>query len=351
MDTVLVTGAAGFIGFHSARRLLGDGWRVIGVDNLNPYYDPRLKKARLAELSASTHFQFEELDLADRAATAELFAKNKIDYVLHLAAQAGVRHAIIDPHSYADANLVGFLDVLEGCRHSGCKHLLYASSSSVYGGNLRLPWRSDQAADHPLNLYGATKRANELMAHSYSHLFGLPTTGLRFFTVYGPWGRPDMAIWLFTEAIMDGKPIKLFNRGNMRRDFTYIDDVTEAIARLLAKPASPNLKWTGNAPDPASSAAPWRIYNIGNSRAEELRDVVSLIELEVGRAAIRELLPMQPGDIPETCADTSDLATAVGFQPRTSIGDGIHRFVDWYRTYREALGILDPKGKPENMTL
>jgi UDP-glucuronate 4-epimerase len=253
-----------------------------------------------------------------------------------LAAQAGVRHSLTEPHAYADSNLIGFLNVLEGCRQAECRHLVYASSSSVYGANTRLPWRASDIADHPLSLYGATKRANELMAHAYAHLFGIPATGLRFFTVYGPWGRPDMAIWLFTAAIMDGRPIRLFNNGRMRRDFTYVDDVTEAVVRLITQPAAPNPDWSGDAPDPASSKAPWRVYNVGNSRPEELTTVVALIEQAVGRTAIRELLPMQPGDVPETCADTTELERAVCFRPATAISDGIRRFVEWFRDYRRS---------------
>ncbi|MGA3308124.1 MAG: NAD-dependent epimerase [Xanthobacteraceae bacterium] len=335
-NAILVTGAAGFIGFHAARRLLADGWSVVGLDNLNAYYDPLLKKSRLAELAGYSNFQFEQHDLADRQAIAELFAAYRFAHVLHLAAQAGVRHSLTEPHAYADSNLIGFLNVLEGCRQAECRHLVYASSSSVYGANTRLPWRASDIADHPLSLYGATKRANELMAHAYAHLFGIPATGLRFFTVYGPWGRPDMAIWLFTAAIMDGRPIRLFNNGRMRRDFTYVDDVTEAVVRLITQPAAPNPDWSGDAPDPASSKAPWRVYNVGNSRPEELTTVVALIEQAVGRTAIRELLPMQPGDVPETCADTTELERAVCFRPATAISDGIRRFVEWFRDYRRS---------------
>jgi UDP-glucuronate 4-epimerase len=333
---ILVTGAAGFIGFHAASRLLAGGWLVIGVDNLSPYYDPLLKKARLAELSRYPNFQFEQHDLADKQAILDLFATYQFAYVLHLAAQAGVRHSIEDPNAYVDSNLVGFLNVLEGCRRTECQHFLYASSSSVYGANTRLPWRTSDTADHPLNLYGATKRANELMAHAYAHLFEIPTTGLRFFTVYGPWGRPDMAIWLFTAAIMHGKPIRLFNNGLMRRDFTYIDDVIEAVARLITRPAVPNLGWSGNAPDLASSNAPWRVYNIGNSHPIELIDLVRVIERAVGRTAVREFAPMQPGDVLETCADCTELERMVGFKPKTSIEEGVRSFVDWFREFHKA---------------
>jgi len=334
-EPILVTGAAGFIGFHVARRLLGDGCSVVGLDNLNAYYDPALKQARLAELAKNPAFKFVKLDLADRAGVAALFATYEFRDVIHLAAQAGVRHSLIDPHAYADANLTGFLNILEGCRSATSRHLVYASSSSVYGANTRMPFSTAQNVDHPLSLYGATKKANELMAHAYAHLFGLPATGLRFFTVYGPWGRPDMAMWLFTDAILAGRPIKLFNHGNMRRDFTYVDDVTEAVVRLIDRPPAGNAGWSGDRPDPATSRAPWRVYNIGNHTPVEVTEVVRLIEQAVGKPAIRELVPMQPGDVPETCADVDDLRRDVGFAPDTPIGDGIRRFTDWYRAYRK----------------
>jgi UDP-glucuronate 4-epimerase len=330
---ILVTGAAGFIGFHVARRLLEQGRSVIGLDNLNSYYDIRLKRARLAELENLRGFRFEQLDIADRAAMASLFSTYQFPYVVHLAAQAGVRYSLIEPHRYGEANLIGFLNVLEGCRHAGSRHLLYASSSSVYGANTRTPFRVTDNVDHPLSLYAATKKANELMAHTYAHLFDLPATGLRFFTVYGPWGRPDMAVWLFTEAVLEGRPVKLFNHGKMRRDFTYIDDVTESVVRLIGRPPRGDLEWSGQSPNPASSRAPWRIYNIGNNRPVELEHLLAVIEAATERTAVRELLPIQPGDVTETYADIADLAAAVDFAPRTLIEDGVNRFVSWYRAY------------------
>jgi UDP-glucuronate 4-epimerase len=332
-DTVLVTGVAGFIGMHVARRLLAQGHDVVGIDNLNPYYDPGLKTARVAELKAFSSFRFEKMDIADRKAMADLFTAARFPHVVHLAAQAGVRHSLTDPHAYADANLIGFLNVLEGCRHARSRHLLYASSSSVYGANTRMPFRTSDNVDHPLNFYGATKKANELMAHAYAHLFAVPATGLRFFTVYGPWGRPDMAMWLFTDAIMQGRPIKLFNNGRMRRDFTYIDDVVEAVVRLLPRPPAANPDWSADAPDPATSRAPWHLYNIGNSRPVDVIEVVRLIEQAIGKPAIREYLPMQPGDVPETYADATELERAVGFRPSMPIADGIGRFVEWFRHF------------------
>jgi UDP-glucuronate 4-epimerase len=334
-DPILVTGAAGFIGFHVARRLAAEGRPVIGLDNLNAYYDPALKQARLDELANERNFRFVRLDLADRAGMAALFAEHRFPYVVHLAAQAGVRYSLIDPHAYADANLTGFLNILEGCRQANSRHLVYASSSSVYGANTRMPFATGQNVDHPLSLYGATKKANELMAHAYSHLFALPATGLRFFTVYGPWGRPDMAMWLFTDAILAGRPIKLFNHGRMRRDFTYVDDVTEAVVRLIERPPAGDANWSGERPDPATSRAPWRVYNIGNHTPVEVTEVVRLIEHALGKKAQHELLPMQPGDVPETCADVEDLRRDAGFAPATPIADGVRRFVDWFRNYRK----------------
>ncbi len=333
-DAILVTGAAGFIGFHVARRLLQNGRTVVGLDNLNDYYDPKLKEARLAELAKLPGFTFVKLNLAEREAMAALFAEYKFPQVVHLAAQAGVRYSLVNPHAYVDANVQGFINVLEGCRHNACKHLLFASSSSVYGANTKLPFSVHDNVDHPISLYAATKKANELMAHTYSHLYRLPATGLRFFTVYGPWGRPDMAMFIFATAIVDGKPLRLFNNGNMRRDFTYVDDVTEAVVRLADRVPTPDPAWSGDAPDPGSSLAPWRIYNIGNNRTVEVSRVVELLEKEFGRPAIREMAPMQPGDVSETRADVDDLMRDVGFRPSTTIEEGIKRFAAWYREYR-----------------
>lgn len=330
---VLVTGAAGFIGFHVARRLLEGDRPVFGIDNLNAYYDPKLKDARLAELARFPGFRFIRLDLADRAGMATLFSEQRFAHVVHLAAQAGVRYSLIDPHAYIDSNLVGFTNVLEGCRHNGCRHLLYASSSSVYGSNTHMPFSVHDNVDHPLSLYGASKKANELMAHSYAHLFHLPATGLRFFTVYGPWGRPDMAMWIFAKAIMAGTPIQLFNHGKMRRDFTYIDDIVESIIRLVDCPPTGDPNYSSEKPDPGSSTAPWRVYNIGNNDPVELLDVVDLLEKSIGRKAIREFAPMQPGDVPATFADVDALMREVDFKPATPISEGIGRFIDWYRGY------------------
>jgi UDP-glucuronate 4-epimerase len=335
-DTILVTGAAGFIGFHVAQRLLSSGREVVGLDSVNDYYDPALKRARVEVLKCKSNFTFVHSDLADREAMKSLFAKRRFPVVVHLAAQAGVRYSLENPHAYTDANIEGFLNVLEGCRHHGCGHLLFASSSSVYGANTKLPFSARDNVDHPISLYAASKKANELMAHAYSHLYRIPVTGLRFFTVYGPWGRPDMAMFIFAKAILDGKPIRLFNHGNMRRDFTYVDDVVEAIFRLLDRPPQGNPAWSDADPDPASSAAPWKIYNIGNNRPEELMHVVALLEKEFGRTAIKEMLPMQPGDVPATYADIEDLARDVNFRPATSIEDGIARFSKWFREYHKA---------------
>ncbi len=327
--TILVTGAAGFIGFHVARRLLAEGRNVVGLDSLNSYYDPALKQSRLNILRNDSRndsrFSFAHADLADRPSIGQLFAKHRFPVVIHLAAQAGVRHSIDHPHAYADANLEGFLNVLEGCRHHECRHLLYASSSSVYGANTKLPFSVKDNVDRPISLYAATKKANELMAHSYSHLYRLPTTGLRFFTVYGPWGRPDMAIFTFTKAIIEGIPIKLFNHGKMRRDFTYIDDVARVVLRLIDH--------VPEGSEGEGGSAPARIYNVGNNRPEDLMHVVAVLEKELGREAVKQMLPMQPGDVLETFADIGDLMRDVGFRPQTSIEDGIRDFVAWYRDH------------------
>ena len=334
-QSILVTGAAGFIGFHVSQRLLSEGRAVVGLDIVNDYYDPRLKEARLDILKRHPNFTFVKLDLADRQATKSLFAQHNFPAVVHLAAQAGVRYSLENPHAYIDANIEGFINVLEGCRHNDCKHLLFASSSSVYGANTKLPFSVQDNVDHPISLYAASKKANELMAHTYSHLYRIPATGLRFFTVYGPWGRPDMAMFIFAKAILSGTPIKLFNHGDMRRDFTYVDDVSEAVVRLVGRPPQPNPNWSGDKPDPATSAAPWKIYNIGNNNPEQLMRVVSLLEKEFGRTAAKEMLPMQPGDVPATYADVEDLARDIGFRPSTTIEDGIARFAKWYRDYNK----------------
>lgn len=328
-EPILVTGAAGFIGFHLARRLLADGWVVHGVDNLNDYYDPRLKQARLGELSTSANFHFEKCDLADRLAVTALFTEQRFAYVVHLAAQPGVAHSAVDPAAYVDANLVGFANILEGCRHWQCRHLVYASSSSVYGANQRMPLRISDRVDEPLSLYGATKRANELMAYAYAHLFGLPATGLRFFTVYGPSGRPDMAVWLFTQAIFEDRPVRLYNHGDMRRDFTYVDDVIEAVVRLIEAPPVATAAVAQTSPQP-----PHRIYNVGNAQPVEVTALLDLLEKVIGKPARRELLPMRPIDVLETFADSSELQRATGFAPRTPIEDGLRAFVTWYRGYR-----------------
>jgi UDP-glucuronate 4-epimerase len=336
--TVLVTGAAGFIGFHLSSRLLERGSPVLGFDNVNPYYDPSLKRARIAQLQAiaartGTSFQLIEADLEDRAAVEAAFAQHKPNKVVNLAAQAGVRYSIENPAAYIQANLVGFGHILEGCRHHGVKNLLYASSSSVYGGNTRLPFSEQQGVDHPVSLYAASKKANELMAHTYSHLYGLPATGLRFFTVYGPWGRPDMALFLFTRAMLAGEPIQVFNNGEMVRDFTYVDDIIESLVRLLDKPASPDPAFDPAAPDPATSWAPHRVFNIGNSNPTPLMDYIEAIESALGITATKDFLPMQPGDVPATAADTSALEAWTGFKPNTPVQEGVARFVAWYREF------------------
>ena len=330
---VLVTGAAGFIGFHLCQRLLKEGVKITGLDNLNPYYDVGLKKDRLGHLLSDPNFTFIELDLADRSGMQALFENNRFDAVANLAAQAGVRYSLKNPHAYVDSNLVGFVNILEGCRQGGVKHLVFASSSSVYGANTRMPFSVHDNVDHPVSLYAATKKANELMAHTYSHLYGLCCTGLRFFTVYGPWGRPDMALFLFTRAILENKPIKVFNRGKMQRDFTYIDDIIEGVVRVLARPAAPDAAWRGEQPDPGTSYAPYRIYNIGNNNPVELLKFIEVIENALGRKAQKEFVDLQAGDVPATCADVDDLIADVGFKPQTPITTGIQLFIDWYQSY------------------
>lgn len=329
----LVTGAAGFIGFHVCQKLLGRGEKVLGLDNLNHYYDVKLKHDRLAQLTPEANFRFAEGDLADRAGIERLFRENGFDVVINLAAQAGVRYSLENPQAYVESNLTGFVNILEGSRHHKVKHLVYASSSSVYGANTKMPFSVHHNVDHPLSLYAATKKANELLAHSYSHLYKLPTTGLRFFTVYGPWGRPDMAMFLFTKAILEGKPINVFNRGQMQRDFTYIDDIAEGVVRTADRIAEANPHWTGDKPDPATSRAPYRVYNIGNNQPVELMRVIEILEDCLGVKAEKNLLPMQMGDVPATYADIDALVEDVGFRPNTSIEDGIARFVEWYREY------------------
>ncbi|MBZ9673821.1 NAD-dependent epimerase [Mesorhizobium sp. B3-2-1] len=332
---IVVTGAAGFIGFHAARRLLHHGVNVIGVDNFNPYYDPRLKEARFELLSAEPGFSAVRIDLSDRGRVESLFSDFRPSHVVHLAAQAGVRHSLVDPHAYVQSNVVAFLNVLEGCRHAGIEHLVYASSSSVYGANRTIPFSEHHGANHPLSLYAATKRSNECMAHSYSHLFGLPVTGLRFFTVYGPWGRPDMAVYAFTHAIAQGRTIDVANAGRAWRDFTYIDDIVEGVIRVLAAPPSPNLNWDSCEPDAATSSAPYRVYNIGNDRPEEINRLIAIIEAALGRRALRVDVPLPAGDVLETRADVSDLRRAVGFAPSTTLVDGVSHFVKWYREFHE----------------
>jgi UDP-glucuronate 4-epimerase len=329
----LVTGAAGFIGYHVARRLLDRGDTVVGLDNLNAYYDVSLKEARVARLKEHSSFRFAKLNLQDRKGMAGFFAAERPQRIVHLAAQAGVRYSLENPHAYLDSNLAGFINILEGCRHNGVEHLIYASSSSVYGGNTRLPFSEHDNIDHPVSLYAATKKANELMAHTYSHLFRLPTTGLRFFTVYGPWGRPDMALFLFTRAILEGRPIDVFNHGNMTRDFTYIDDIVEGVIRVLDRPAEPNNAFDPSRPDPGTSNAPYRVFNIGNSQPTPLNDYIEALEEALGKKAQRNLLPMQPGDVQATSADTTELDNWVGFKPNTPVKEGVRRFVEWYREY------------------
>ena len=333
MKKILITGAAGFIGAHLSKKLIAGGAEVVGLDNLNDYYDPNLKRARMAALAECDRFRHVAIELADRPAMERLFQEHKFDAVVNLAAQAGVRYSLINPHSYIDTNIVGFVNILEGCRHSGVKHLVYASSSSVYGANTHMPFSIHDNVDHPVSLYAASKKANELMAHAYSHLFGLPTTGLRFFTVYGPWGRPDMALFLFTKAILEGRPIDVFNNGNMERDFTYVDDIVEGVARVIEKIPEGDFAWNGDAPDPASSYCPYRIYNIGNNRKERLLRYIQVLEECLGRRAEKNFLPMQPGDVPATYADVDDLVRDFDYKPDTTLEHGIAEFVRWYKAY------------------
>ncbi len=328
----LVTGTGGFIGFHVSQRLLKDGHHVVGIDNLNDYYDVSLKQARLNLLQSSL-FTFHKMDLADRPQMEQLFVSEKFDRVIHLAAQAGVRYSLENPHAYADSNLMGFLNILEGCRHNKVQHLIYASSSSVYGLNRKMPFSTDDSVDHPVSLYAATKKANELMAHTYAHLYGIPTTGLRFFTVYGPWGRPDMALFKFTKAMLEGGSIDVYNHGKMKRDFTYIDDIVEAIIRLQNVVPQPDPDWTVESGSPATSSAPYRVYNIGNSSPVELMDYITALEDALGIEAKKNMMPMQPGDVMETSADTADLYNTIDFKPETSVRKGVENFVCWYKKY------------------
>ena len=330
---ILVTGSAGFIGYHTSLRLLERGDDVVGIDNVNDYYDPSLKEARLARLRAFPNFRFEKIDIADREGMAELFSRLRPKRVVHLAAQAGVRYSLVNPHAYTDSNVTGFVNILEGCRHNGVEHLVFASTSSVYGANTKQPFSEHQNVDHPVSLYAATKKANELMAHTYAHLFGLRVTGLRFFTVYGPWGRPDMALFLFTRGILGDKPITVFNEGQMIRDFTYVDDIVEGVVRTLDRPAQADPAWDGDEPDPATSYAPYRVYNIGNNEPVLLLDCIHMLEEALGKKAEMQFLPLQPGDVVSTMADVSELERGVGFRPKTQLRDGIARFVEWYRSY------------------
>ncbi|HGY56687.1 MAG TPA: NAD-dependent epimerase [Caldithrix abyssi] len=336
MNTILVTGAAGFIGFHVSKYLLAEGKKVIGLDIVNDYYDVNLKYARLKQLQENGNFIFYKIDLADKAAVDDLFKKEQPEYVINLAAQAGVRYSLTNPEAYITSNIVGFTNILENCRHNEVKHLVYASSSSVYGANTNMPFSVHHNVDHPVSLYAATKKANELMAHTYSHLYGLPTTGLRFFTVYGPWGRPDMALFLFAKAILNDEPINVFNYGKMRRDFTYIDDIVEGVVRVTKRIPEGNPNWTGDNPDPGTSKAPYKIYNIGNNKPVELQYLIEVLENALGKKAEKNLMPIQPGDVPATYADVDDLINDVGFKPATPIEEGVQKFVDWYLAYHEA---------------
>ena len=330
---VLITGAAGFIGFHLSRRLLNDGYHVTGIDNMNPYYDIKLKESRLELLNEFKNFSFFGIDISDKNPMKDVFDNNPFDVVVNLAAQAGVRYSIENPNAYVDSNLVGFMNILENCRYSKIKHLVFASSSSVYGANTKMPFSVHHNVDHPVSLYAATKKANELMAHTYSHLYDLPCTGLRFFTVYGPWGRPDMALFLFTKAIFEGKPIKVFNHGKMKRDFTYIDDIVEGVVRVMGKVPEPNPNWDGNDPDPGTSYKKYKIYNIGNNNPVELMHFIEVLESVIGKKAKKDYLDLQPGDVVATYADIDDLTEEVGFKPITSIESGIEEFIQWYKDY------------------
>ena len=337
MEKILVTGAAGFIGFHLSQQLLLQGFQVLGLDNLNDYYDVKLKLARLKLLEGQEGFRFVKMELADREQVPRLFAAERFDKVAHLAAQAGVRYSLVNPYAYIDSNIQGFMNILEGCRHNGVKHLVYASSSSVYGANTAMPFSVHHNVDHPVSLYAATKKSNELMAHTYASLYGIPTTGLRFFTVYGPWGRPDMALFLFTKAILEERPIEVFNHGAMMRDFTFVDDIVEGVVRVLGCVPQGNPAWCGERPDPGTSYAPYKLYNIGNNSPVELLRFIEVLEQALGKKARKNLLPLQAGDVPATYADVDDLTAAVGFKPATSIEDGIGRFVSWYREYYRLL--------------
>lgn len=332
-NTILITGAAGFIGFHLTKKATNLGYKVVGIDNLNDYYDVTLKEARLAQLKELPSFSFEKLDLADREGLNRLFDKWNFSCVINLAAQAGVRYSLVNPHAYLESNLHGFLNILEACRHHKTDHLIYASSSSVYGANKKMPFSIHHNVDHPISLYAASKKANELMAHTYSALYNLPTTGLRFFTVYGPWGRPDMALFLFTKAILEGKPIDVYNHGKMKRDFTYVDDIVESIGRLIPRPPKPNEEWSGFSPDPATSFAPYKVYNIGNNKPVELLRFIEIVEEKTQKKAVKNFMPIQDGDVPETFADVDDLMRDVDFKPETPIEEGVGKFVDWFREY------------------